>query len=137
MTKTTPSKPSRIYASEGVRATSHPTRQLILDSLQQSDRSTVELEQLTGENRYNLYHHLATLEQAGLVGYRLKEGRLKEFYLRRETKPTRSFYTIQRDRIGTREFNRLLRALGPALEGDLPHPSKVNRLDIMLSYEET
>ena len=65
-----PKKPkgsSRSYTDGTIKAASHPTRQIILKHLQKIDSSTLELEEITGENRYNLYHHLAVLENIGLV----------------------------------------------------------------------
>ena len=64
----TPPKPSsratssgRSYTSEVVKAAAHPTRQGILKALEKDTRTTVELEEITGENRYHLYHHLQLL----------------------------------------------------------------------------
>ena len=39
----------RSYAADAIKATSHPTRALILKALRDEDRSTVELEELTGK----------------------------------------------------------------------------------------
>ena len=74
-------KEGRAYASAAMRVTAHPTRETILRTLEEKPRSTVELEKITGESRYNLYHHLAILERLNLIGHRVDEGQTKEFFL--------------------------------------------------------
>ena len=60
-------KPMRSYIKTATKAATHPVRSSILKSLKDSAKSTVELEEITGEARYNLYHHLNLLEDVDLV----------------------------------------------------------------------
>lgn len=80
-----PSK--RTLLSSAVKATAHPTRELILRELREGPRSTLELEEVTGEDRYNLYHHLGVLEQARLVASSISSGRTKLFELLKPKRP--------------------------------------------------
>ena len=93
-------RPSRAYADEAIRAGSHPTRRTILKSLQESDCTTIQLEELTGENRYNLYHHLTILKDAGLVDTRLVDGRVKKYHLRRSERPQAVFFQVSLEEQG-------------------------------------
>lgn len=60
----------RSYIRSATKAATHPVRSSILKSLKDSPKSTVELEEVTGEARYNLYHHLNSLEDVGLVEWK-------------------------------------------------------------------
>jgi DNA-binding transcriptional ArsR family regulator len=125
----------RTYLAEAVKATVHPIRELILKLLRERERSTTELEQITGENRYNLYHHLAVLQQAGLVGFRYTESRSKEFHLKKPKRPDTAF--LQLDRADPQDIAKLGRLLGVLRElfGDeVPQLDKVVRARILLSY---
>ena len=60
-------KGARIYLKSAIKAASHPIRNKILKILKAGPKSTPSLEEETGENRYNLYHHLDVLVNSGLV----------------------------------------------------------------------
>jgi DNA-binding transcriptional ArsR family regulator len=60
-------KGQRKYAHPQGTLFNHPTRISILETLQQGKKTTNELEQLIGENRVNLYHHLNILENEALI----------------------------------------------------------------------
>ena len=58
MSKRKTSKSRRLQTDPTIAAAAHPTRQTILKNLQENDAlTTIELQKLTGEDRYNLYHH--------------------------------------------------------------------------------
>ncbi len=65
----------------------HPVRAQILKALKASDKSTVELESITGEARYNLYHHLNALEQADFVGWTMRDNKTKLYHLKNPENP--------------------------------------------------
>ena len=81
----------RTLVSSAVKATSHPTREVILRELKEGPRSTLELEEVTGESRYNLYHHLGVLEDAQLVTSSVSSGRTKVFELLKPKRPDVAF----------------------------------------------
>lgn len=125
----------RAYAADAVKATSHPTRALILKALRDENRSTVELEELTGENRYNLYHHLDVLQQVGLVGFRMGENRMKEFHLKKPKRPDTAYLQLEReDPEDVQKLDRVLRVLGAMFADEIPNLEKVTRMRITLSY---
>ena len=77
--------------TRAVRATRHaalgdPTRLTIVDELVGSDRSPVELQQLTGITSNLLAHHLDTLEHVGLITRSRSsgDGRRRYVHLRRD-----------------------------------------------------
>jgi DNA-binding transcriptional ArsR family regulator len=138
MTKTRPSlkgKVGRAYPDETLRAATHPTRQTILKSLQESDRSTTDLEQMTGENRYNLYHHLAILEQAGLVGHRLRDSRSKEFFLRKAPRRQSAVYQLTREETPSpARWDAFFRSLAALAGEEIPGSRRVTSATVILAY---
>ena len=125
---------SRSYAADAIKATSHPTRALILKALRDENRSTVELEELTGENRYNLYHHLDVLQQVGLVGFRIGN-RTKEFHLKKPRRPDTAYLQLERDDPeDVEKLERMLHVLGETFGEQIPNLEKVTRMRIILSY---
>jgi DNA-binding transcriptional ArsR family regulator len=137
----TPPKPSsratssgRSYTSEVVKAAAHPTRQGILKALEKDTRTTVELEEITGENRYHLYHHLSVLEGAGLVASRIV-GKAKEFSLRKPKKPEAVYLQLDGDDPEEgKKLETLLKVVREITDDGLPHLEKVTRARLMLSY---
>ncbi|UCE03655.1 MAG: helix-turn-helix transcriptional regulator [Candidatus Latescibacterota bacterium] len=128
------SSSSRAYSADSVKAAAHPTRQVILKTLRLGESTTTELESVTGENRYNLYHHLSVLEQTGLVGSRIRE-RVKRFFLRKPRRPEATFLQLERDHPEERvRFEKLQRAIAEILGDEVPHVDKVSRLRVMLTY---
>jgi len=138
MTKTQPNPKARVgraYPDETLRAATHPTRQTILKTLQESDRSTTDLEQLTGENRYNLYHHLAILEQTGLVGHRLKDSRSKEFFLRKPSRRQSAVYQVSRkERPSSSRWEAFFEALTALTGEEIPRSRHVSGATVVLTY---
>jgi DNA-binding transcriptional ArsR family regulator len=130
-------KARRAYADEAVTAAAHPTRQTILKSLEGSNLTTVELEKRTGENRYNLYHHLDTLKEAGLVDFRMRDGRLKEFFLTEESDSANTFLQINVEELGGHEaFVQLLNALERLTGKEISNPDQIDSLQVMISFSE-
>ena len=84
----------RTYLSFAMKATSHPLRELLLRVLGKKPMTTLELEEISGESRYNLYHHLSVLEQSGLVSHRPGKGRTKEFFVRKGRKPDVAYFVL-------------------------------------------
>ena len=131
-------RPSRAYADEVIRAGSHPTRRTILKSLQEGDCTTTQLEQITGENRYNLYHHLTILKEAGLVDDRLEDGRIKKYHLRRSERPQAAFYQISLEEHGhSRRWDAFVQSLQALVGEEIPRLRQVDRIAVMLSYPWT
>lgn len=129
------SSSGRSYAADAVKAASHPTRALILKALRDEDRSTVELEQLTGESRYNLYHHLDVLQHVGLVGFRLGESRVKAFYLKKPKRPDTAYLQLEReDQEDVEKLDRIVSVLSEMFADEIPNLNKITRIRIILSY---
>jgi len=129
----------RSYVSEAVKAASHPTRQKILKALQKGKRTTVELEKITGENRYHLYHHLAVLEESDLVRSRLSEtGKSKEYELVKPKpgqRPDAAYVHVNRkDPEDKKKFKALLEAVREATDDEIPNVEKATGIRIVLSY---
>ena len=127
----------RLQTSEIIRAASHPTRQLILKGLKEKDLSTIDLERQTGENRYNLYHHLGVLEEAGLIESQLEDGRAKKYRLTRPESARETFFQLERGEMADpRALARILEALAAALDEPIADPQDVQSITIMLRYAD-
>jgi DNA-binding transcriptional ArsR family regulator len=125
---------SRSYMSEVVKAAAHPTRQAILKALEKEPRTTVELEESTGENRYHLYHHLSVLEGAGMVTSRVT-GKAKEYTLRRPDRPEAIYLELDADDPDEKgKLETLLGVVREVADDRIPQLDKVTRVRLMLSY---
>lgn len=132
--KQSSSSGSRSYMSDVVKAAAHPTRQAILKALEKEPRTTVELEDTTGENRYHLYHHLAVLEGAGMVRSRVV-GKAKEFSLLQPKKPESVYLELDSADPEEREkLAALLDVVRSITDDRIPQLEKVTRARLMLSY---
>ncbi len=100
-------------ASDAYRAISAPTRRVILDLLQERERSVNELVESVEMSQPAVSQHLRILQEAGLVTY-TKHGRHRIYQLNAE--PLREVY----DWLGHYErfWRRKLDALGAYLEED-------------------
>jgi DNA-binding transcriptional ArsR family regulator len=120
--------------SEAVKAAAHPTRRDVLKALEKGARTTVELEEATGESRYHLYHHLAVLEEAGLVRSEI-EGKAKVFTLLKTKKPDGVYLDFRReDPDEVHKFEVLREALEAVAGDEVPQLEKITRIRLMLSY---
>jgi DNA-binding transcriptional ArsR family regulator len=132
--KQSSSSGARSYMSDVVKAAAHPTRQAILKALEKEPRTTVELEETTGENRYHLYHHLSVLEGAGLVRSKVV-GKAKEFSLLQPKKPESVYLQLDGDDPEEREkLAALLDVVRSITDDRIPQLEKVTRARLMLSY---
>ena len=58
---------ARKYIEGAVKAASHPVRDQILRSLKNGPLTAVDLEEMLGMSRYNLYHHPWSYEEHASV----------------------------------------------------------------------
>ena len=68
---------ARIHADPVSTSLMHPTRRALYVALLQSEYTTVQLQEIVGVDRYNLYHHLRKLESLGLVMNHRDQGRTR------------------------------------------------------------
>lgn len=129
------SESKRTLATVAMKATSHPTRELILRELKEGPRSTLELEDATGEDRYNLYHHLGVLEEARLVTSSVGEGRTKTFELLDAKRPEVAFLILDgRDEEEARVLRKVVELLDRETAEGIPHGSEVRRAKMIFHY---
>jgi DNA-binding transcriptional ArsR family regulator len=125
----------RLQTSEIIRAAVHPTRQLILKELKEEELSTIELEKRTGENRYNLYHHLGVLTDAGLIEAEVVDSRPKKYRLSQPEDTGETFYQLERAEMSDPgALERLLESLSEALGEPISDPTDVQSVTVMLRY---
>jgi DNA-binding transcriptional ArsR family regulator len=125
----------RTLATIAMKATSHPTRELILRELKEGPRSTLELEAATGEDRYNLYHHLGVLEDARLVTSSVGEGRTKTFELREAKRPEVAFLVLDRsDEEEAEILEKVVDLLERETPDGIPRASDVRRAKMVFYY---
>lgn len=120
-----------------IKAAAHPTRQTILQSLKENDKlSTMELEKLTGETRYNLYHHLAQLQDADLIDYELEDSRAKQYFLKANTNAEETFLLLEsQDRKAAKQIPALLELLAQASSTSLPEVAEIESISIIISLK--
>ena len=123
----------RTLLSSAVSATAHPTRELILRELKEGARSALELEDVTGESRYNLYHHLGVLEDAQLITASLVDNRKKKRYeLSKPSKPEVSLLIL--DQHAPEEIETLKGVLEQLDSEDIPHADEICRAKMIFYY---
>ena len=133
MTKRKGSQSSRRQTDPYIKVAAHPTRQTILKSLQENDAlTTIQLQELTGEDRYNLYHHLAKLQDAGLVDYELEDSRAKRYFLSSNEDTAERFIYLERsDPKARRTISELLMVLAGSSESTLPSSEDVESVSLI------
>ncbi len=130
-------KPSRSYLNPTTKAVAHPVRSSILKALKEGDLSTVELEKITGETRYNLYHHLNALEQVGLVEWTMRDNKTKLYHLGTPDTPAAAVTILtEEDIVAHREKLKLLVAALEAISGEpIPNADKIAGAEVCLYYK--
>lgn len=125
----------RALVSASMTATAHPTRELILRTLKEGPQTTLDLEKVTGENRYNLYHHLSVLEDVPLITSRIGEGRTKVFELYNPKKPEVAFMVLDsRDKEEAKTLKKIVKILDGETAEDIPHRSEIHRAKMVFYY---
>jgi hypothetical protein len=130
------SKSSRSYIRLETKAATHPVRAQILKALKAGDKSTVELEAVTGEARYNLYHHLNALEEAGFVGWKMRDNKTKLYCLKTPSKPEASVLVFDKEDIKSHEkhFKLLLNAVAKIGGEDIQDVDEITDAEICFHY---
>lgn len=136
--KESPKQHYRSYTSPTISATTHPTRQAILNRLKDEPATTVDLEEVTGETRYNLYHHLTVLEENGLIRHKMK-GRIKEYMLATSKRPPAAYYQVQAKDMSTdqEKFSRFMEVLGKLVGEEIPKKGEVETITVTITYPWT
>ena len=125
----------RKLVSSAMKATSHPTRELILRELKEAPRSTLELEEVTGESRYNLYHHLSVLEDAQLVRSSISEGRAKVFELFNPNRPDVAFVVLDGgDKKEAQALKRVLEVLQDEIDELIPFADEIGKAKLIFDF---
>ena len=125
----------RALVSSSMSATAHPTRELILRTLKAGPQSTLDLEKVTGENRYNLYHHLSVLEDVPLITSSIGEGRRKVFELNNPKRPEVAFIVLDsRDKEEAKVLKKTLKLLDEETEEGVPHRRDIRRAKMVFYY---
>lgn len=125
----------RTLVSSAMKATSHPTRELILRELKEGPRSTSELEDATGESRYNLYHHLSVLEDARLVRSAITSGRAKVFELLTPKRPDVAFMVLDsKDDEEAVVLGKVLEVLQAETSEEIPRADEICRAKMVFYY---
>jgi DNA-binding transcriptional ArsR family regulator len=139
MSKRKISKSRRLQTDPTIAAAAHPTRQTILKNLQENDAlTTIELQKLTGEDRYNLYHHLAKLQDAGLVDNELKGSRAKKYFLSSDRDTVeRYFYLEPSGSKARRTISDLLMVLADSSESTLPSTEDVESVSVIFRLRKS
>ena len=133
MSKRKTSKSRRLQTDPTIAAASHPTRQTILKNLQENDAlTTIELQKLTGEDRYNLYHHLAKLQDAGLVDYELEGSRAKKYFLSTDEGTVERYFHVEGSDPKTKQaLAEVLKVLAGASDSTLPGSEDVESVTVI------
>ena len=126
---------SREVLGEAVKAASHPARTQILKWLKKSPSSANELEEATGRSRYDLYHHLAVLQNNHLVKHRFRDGKTKEFFLDQPSRPDSIVMLFDHNDLkeNPKALNKLIEAAADLEGTEIPHKKKISGVQIIFS----
>ena len=112
-----------------VKAASHPIRNQILRNLKKGPLSTIDLEEMVGENRYNLYHHLEVLIRSNLICEDVSSGKMKKYRMNMPKKPEVGVLLFNQDDIKNNlsSWYKILDIL-EKIEGEkIPIKKKINK----------
>jgi len=128
---------TRSYISPETKAVAHPVRAQILKALKEGDKSTVELEAITGETRYNLYHHLNALEQVGLLGWTMRDNKTKLYHAKTPDNREVTVIMLAEEDVKAKkeQLEQLVKVLGVLNENKLPAADKITHAEICLHYK--
>ena len=127
---------ARTYLEGAVKAASHPIRNQILRNLKKGPLSTIDLEEMVGENRYNLYHHLEVLVRSDLICEDETTGKIKKFKIKVQKKPEVGVLLFNHDDIKNNlsSWNKILDIL-EKIEGEkIPIKAMIKGIEIHLKY---
>ena len=127
---------ARTYLESAVKAASHPIRNQILRNLKKGPLSTIDLEEMVGENRYNLYHHLEVLVRSDLICEDETTGKTKKFKMKVQKKPEVGVLLFNQDDIKNNlsSWNKILDIL-ENIEGEkIPIKAMIKGIEIHLKY---
>ena len=127
---------ARTYLEGAVKAASHPIRNQILRNLKKGPLSTIDLEEMVGENRYNLYHHLDVLIQSNLICEDAPTGKMKRYRMNVPKKPEVGVLLFNQDDIKNNlsSWYKILDIL-EKIEGEkIPIKNKIKEIEIHLKY---
>lgn len=131
-----PDKTSRSYIKATTKAVAHPVRSQILKALKEGEKPTVDLENVTGETRYNLYHHLNALEQVGLVGWTMRDNKTKLYRLQTPETPEVTVTVLTEDEIkaSKEKFRSMIQTLGEVAGEPVLNADRITGAEICLYY---
>ena len=127
---------ARTYLEGAVKAASHPIRNQILRNLKKGPLSTIDLEEMVGENRYNLYHHLDVLIQSNLICEDAPTGKMKRYRMNVPKKPEVGVLLFNQDDIKNNlsSWYTILDIL-EKIEGEkIPIKNKIKEIEVHLKY---
>ena len=127
--------------NRAVKALAHPVRTEIVKQLKRIPVMTpVELaEQIDGQDRYNIIHHLKVLRDAGIVGAEESNGRAVRYKLLEVKDPAMAREAVlifdEKD-IKTRaaEFRELIDTMSDMEGEEIPKKNKISRVEIVIHY---
>ncbi|MBT3936102.1 MAG: winged helix-turn-helix transcriptional regulator [Candidatus Marinimicrobia bacterium] len=127
-------KGARTYLESAVKAASHPIRRDILKQLKKKPLSSVDLEKITGESRYNLYHHISVLEKSNLIIEGESEGKKKMYNINLPENPNVAvIHYEEKDIIKNKKiFNKIFSLLEEIESEKFPFKGKVSEVEIHL-----
>ena len=127
---------ARTYLESAVKAASHPIRNQILRNLKKGPLSTIDLEEMVGENRYNLYHHLDVLIQSNLICEDAPTGKMKRYRMNVPKKPEVGVLLFNQDDIKNNlsSWYKMLSILEENEGEKIPIKSKIKEIEIHLKY---
>ena len=131
-------KAKRSYIRPATKAAAHPVRAQILKALKESDKSTVELESITGEARYNLYHHLNALEQRNFISWEMKDNKTKLYCIKNRENPEEAVIILDENDIrdNREKFKLLINTLSEIQGEEITSYEKITNAEICLYYSQ-
>ena len=127
--------PSREVLGKTLKAASHPIRNLILKQLKLAPSDVKALEEVTGRSRYDLYHHLAVLDEENLIEQRFRDGKTKEFSLAKPSNPHSIAMLFDHEDLedNPKALDKLIEAAEELEGSEIPHKERISGVQMILS----
>ena len=131
-------KGARVYLANATKAVAHPIRLSMLKILKVSPKSTAELQEETGADRYNLYHHLNVLVESDLVELKDLGDKGKCYSLKTPSKAQVALIILGKEEIKTKQkaWAKVLSGLEEIEGEEIPNKESIKRVEIHMSYVE-
>ena len=130
-------KGARTYLASTQKAFSHPVRRDILKTLKKGTCSSVDLEEIIGTTRYNLYYHLEVLIKEDLISQSGSKKKKKSYSIKTSKKSNSKVFILSDEEISKnpKAWKRVLDGLEAIENVDILNKDKITNAEIHIKYK--